>query len=76
MGSVRLAKLANVMGYVDGGVLGRWQGRNWLHSLSIGMNGPEGFEPLSPEDRSPVRARGRRPTQPSPMAPSQPKYPE
>ena len=50
VGSVRLAKLANVMGYVDDGVLGRWQGRNWLHSLSIGMYGPEGFEPLSPED--------------------------
>ena len=34
----------------DDGVLGHWQGRNWLRTLSISLYGPEGFEPLPPED--------------------------
>ena len=34
----------------DDGVLGRWQGRSWLLTLSLSLYGPLGFEP--------VRARG------------------
>jgi hypothetical protein len=34
----------------DDGVLGQWRGRSWLHTLSLSVYGPQGFEPLQADD--------------------------